>query len=107
MGPSHPEQPSRGHRSPIQIQREVIENGRRGTLPRFKVILLHDQGYDLMHVIRTVMELMRFCRAEATHKMWQAHHNGRSILLITWLERAELYVEQFAERGLQVATEPE
>jgi ATP-dependent Clp protease adapter protein ClpS len=69
-------------------------------------VLLRDASYDLMHVVRTVMELTRFCRAEATHKMWEAHHNGRSILLTTWLERAELYVEQFAERGLQVAVEP-
>ena len=34
--------------------------------------------------------------------MWQAHHCGRSVLLVTYLERAELYVEQFAERGLAV-----
>ena len=59
-----------------------------------------------MVVVRTVMELTRFCRDEATHKMWQAHHCGRAILLVTYRERAELYVEQFAERGLTVSLEP-
>jgi ATP-dependent Clp protease adapter protein ClpS len=59
-----------------------------------------------MFVVRTVMELTRFCRAEATHKMWEAHHCGRSVLLVTYRERAELYAEQFADRGLPVAIEP-
>jgi ATP-dependent Clp protease adapter protein ClpS len=52
------------------------------------------------------MELTRFPRAEATHKMWEAHHHGRSTLLTTYLERAELYVEQFATKGLQTSVEP-
>jgi ATP-dependent Clp protease adapter protein ClpS len=67
---------------------------------------LQDARNDLMFIVRTVMELTRFCRDEATHKMWQAHHNGRSVILVTWRERAELYVEQFASRGLDVIIEP-
>ena len=59
-----------------------------------------------MFVVRTVMELIRFCRTEATHKMWEAHHLGRSILLTTYRERAELYVEQFTDRGVMVMIEP-
>ncbi len=75
-------------------------------LPRFRVILqASDSGTDMMHVIRTIMELTRLCRAEATHKMWQAHHSGRSLLIITYKERAELYVEQFKARGLEVTIE--
>jgi ATP-dependent Clp protease adapter protein ClpS len=75
-------------------------------LPGYRVVLHQDAGADLMFVVRTVMELTRFCRAEATHKMWQAHHTGRSVLLVTYKERAELYVEQFAGRGLTVSIEP-
>jgi ATP-dependent Clp protease adapter protein ClpS len=60
----------------------------------------------MMFVIRTIMELTRLCRAEATHKMWESHHSGRSVLLTTFKERAELYVEQFASKGLNVALEP-
>jgi ATP-dependent Clp protease adapter protein ClpS len=76
------------------------------TLPRYRVILLNNADKDLMFVVRTVMELTRFCRTEATFKMWQAHYDGRAILIITHKERAELFVELFADRGLKVALEP-
>ena len=79
----------------------------RPTLPPFKVVLLNNASLDLMFVVRTIMELTRLCRAEATHKMWQAYHWGRSLLLVTFKERAELYVEQFAARGLTLTIEPE
>jgi ATP-dependent Clp protease adapter protein ClpS len=77
----------------------------RRPLPVFKVILQQNDNVDLMLIVRTVMELTRLCRAEATHKMWEAHHCGRSLLLKTWKERAELYVEQFAGKGLLVTME--
>src|SRR5260370_36277594 len=75
-------------------------------LPLYKVILLYDACLDMMFIVRTVMELTRFGRAEATHRMWEAHYGGRSVLLITYKERAELYAEQFAEKGLTVSIEP-
>jgi ATP-dependent Clp protease adapter protein ClpS len=78
----------------------------RRPLPGYRVVLTNISAQALMFVVKTVMELTRFCREEATHKMWEAHHNGRSQLLVTHLERAELYVEQFAERGLTVTIEP-
>ena len=74
-------------------------------LPSYKLIL-HSSGVnDMMFVVRTIMELTRFCQAEATHKMWEAHHYGRSLLLVTYKERAELYVEQFLGKGLTVTME--
>lgn len=79
---------------------------KKRTVPRFKVVLLQSAIDDLMFIVRSVMELTRFPRAEATHKMWEAHHCGRSVLLTTYLERAELYVEQFASKGLRVTIEP-
>jgi ATP-dependent Clp protease adapter protein ClpS len=59
-----------------------------------------------MFIVRTVMELTRLCRPEATHKMWQAHHCGSAVLLVTYRERAEMYAELFASRGLTVSVEP-
>jgi len=59
-------------------------------LPRVRLVLHHDPLLDLMFVVRTIMELTRLCREEATHKMWEAYHGGRSILLVTSRERAEL-----------------
>ena len=75
-------------------------------LMRFRVVLVSNPTQDLMHVVRSVMQLTRFPREEATHKMWEAHHAGRSVILITYLERAELYAEQFAGQGLTVIVEP-
>jgi len=78
----------------------------RKQLPRYKVVLLQNGLNDLMFVVRCVMELVRYPRAEATHKMWQTHHCGRSVLLVTYRERGEMFVEQFAEKGLSVTLEP-
>jgi ATP-dependent Clp protease adaptor protein ClpS len=101
------------HRSPVPDGKSrPLGFARPGTkrrsrlLPPYKVILLPDARSELMFIVRTVMELTRFCRAEAMHKMWEAHHWGRSLLLTTYKERAELYVEQFASRGLTVTIEP-
>src|SRR5262249_52866411 len=77
-----------------------------GQLPRYKLVLQSGGCTDMMNVVRTVMELTRLCRTEATHKMWEAHHFGRSQLLVTYKERAELYVEQFAGKGVPVTIEP-
>jgi ATP-dependent Clp protease adapter protein ClpS len=99
----HPGDLSRGEPAPEQPQSHSPTRPQQ--LPPFKVILHHDAALDLMFVVRTVMELTRLCRAEATHKMWEAYHCGRSLLLITHRERAELYVEQFAYKGLTVTIE--
>jgi ATP-dependent Clp protease adapter protein ClpS len=90
----------------VPAQSRPLDKNRPRQPPRYKVVLHHDAAHDLMFVVRSVMELTRFPRAEATHKMWEAYHCGRSVLLVTYLERAELYVEQFAEKGLTVTVEP-
>ena len=74
---------------------------------RFKVVLHRATDKDLMFVARVVMELTRFGSAEAEFRMWETHHRGRSLVVITHLERAELFVEQFADRGLAATIEPE
>src|SRR5262249_44533913 len=73
---------------------------------RYKVLLLRTPDKGLMFIVRTVMELTRYCREEATHRMWEAYHRGCSQILVTHRERAELYVEQFNDRGLRVSIEP-
>lgn len=74
--------------------------------PRVKVILHRAADMSLMFVVRTVMELTHYGEAEATYRMWDAHYNGRTLVLVTHLERAELFVEQFGERGLAASLEP-
>jgi ATP-dependent Clp protease adapter protein ClpS len=70
-------------------------------------VVLHraaDKG--LLFVVRVLRELTRYAEAEAMSRMWEAHHRGRALVLVTHLERAELYVEQFADRGLTASIEP-
>jgi ATP-dependent Clp protease adaptor protein ClpS len=106
MSQSHADRPA-VPRLPSDLPRQARHpEPLRRQLPRYKVVLHGDRLNDLMFVVRSVMELTRFPRAEATHKMWEAHHQGRSVLLTTYRERAELYVEQFASRGLTVSIEP-
>jgi ATP-dependent Clp protease adaptor protein ClpS len=97
--------PDRFH-NPSDPADKSKEDGRQpGHWPRFAVVLLNNEAANLMEIVRTIMELTHFCRAEATNKMWQAHHSGRSLLLKTHRERAELYVEQFAAKGMHVTVE--
>jgi ATP-dependent Clp protease adapter protein ClpS len=91
---------------PREVVRSVDQPA-RPRFPRCRVVLQHNPLSELMYVVRTVMELTRLCRAEATHKMWESYHCGRSVLLVTNRARAELYAEQFADRGLAVTVEAE
>jgi len=78
----------------------------RPPITRYRVCLHRAVDKELMFVARAVMELTRFGSAEAEYRMWEAHHRGRSVVLVTHLERAELFVEQFADRGLAASIEP-
>src|SRR4051812_28121384 len=104
MSQSHADRPSvPGRQQDVLKPARPRPQPRERQLPRYKVVLHYNPASDLMFVVRSVMELTHYARAEATHKMWQAHHQGRSTLLTTYLERAELYVEQFASKGLWVS----
>ena len=73
---------------------------------RCKLILHRDGPRDLLAVLRDILLITRLGRAEATQKLWLAHRLGRSVLLAAHRERAELYAQLFAERGLTVSLEP-
>jgi ATP-dependent Clp protease adapter protein ClpS len=75
------------------------------TLPLYQVVLLRDGVNELPSIVRIVMDVTRLYKDEATLKMWEAYHHGRSVLLRTYRERAELFAELFAERGLSVTLE--
>jgi ATP-dependent Clp protease adaptor protein ClpS len=76
-------------------------------LPPYRVVLTRETcEHELMGIVRAVMDVTHLCREEATHKMWESYHRGRSQLLVTHKERAELYVDQFAHHGITVTIEP-
>ena len=78
-----------------------------GQLPPYKVLLHNDEVNDFAYVIRTVAKLTPLSVEEALEKTWEAHASGVSLLLVTHLERAELYCEQFASCRLTVTAEPD
>jgi ATP-dependent Clp protease adaptor protein ClpS len=106
MNPLPPGDCPRESRGPERPMHRPAPAGCGRTAVRYKVMLHRSPDKGLMFIVRTVMELTRYCREEATHRMWEALHVGRSQVLVTHRERAELYVEQFADRGLVASLEP-
>ncbi len=92
--------------SPPNRKLPFVPNPRRSGATPYQVVLVNNAHRDMMFIVRTIMELTRFGRTEALHKMWQAHYNGKAVLIITHRERAELFVELFSARGVNVAMEP-
>jgi ATP-dependent Clp protease adaptor protein ClpS len=75
-------------------------------LPPFKVILHNDDVNDMLYVVETICDLTPLNPHVATHAMLEAHKTGAALLLTTHRERAELYVEQFRTKRLNVSIEP-
>ncbi len=76
-------------------------------LPPWKVLLHNDDVNDMIFVIESIIVLTPLGIDEATDRMWEAHHSGLTLLLVTHQERAELYKDQFTSRGLTVTIEPD
>lgn len=75
-------------------------------LPMFRVILHNDDENSVVDVVKTIVMLTPLNVRDAIRRMWEAHHTGAALLLVTHKERAELYVEQFRSRKLVVTIEP-
>ena len=77
-----------------------------GQLPPWKVVLHNDPVNTMQDVVLTIKMLTQLTEQAAVRRMLEAHTRGRSMLLTTHRERAELYKEQFASRGLVVTIGP-
>lgn len=81
-------------RSVTTIQRPKRGNKPR-QMPRYKVVLLDDEVNQFGVVVEQVHRLTPLNHEEAMERTTEAHETGRSLLLVTHKERAELYQEQF------------
>lgn len=90
---------------PAIAEPDAAQQTRR--LPPYRVILHNDDVNTVEHVISTIRKLTPLTLEEAIEKTLEAHERGRSVLLITNRERAELYVEQFASCKLHCTAEPD
>lgn len=65
------------------------------TLPPYKVILHNDSVNRADAVVDRIVNFVRLERDEAIRKALEAHEKGRSVLIVTHLERAELIQDRF------------
>ncbi|MEK6799999.1 MAG: ATP-dependent Clp protease adaptor ClpS [Planctomycetota bacterium] len=75
-------------------------------LPPFKVLLHNDNVNTFEHVILSILKVTTLTAEEAVERTLEAHNSGLALLLVTHLERAELYRDQFATFKIAVTIEP-
>lgn len=81
-----------------------IQSGTQTLLP-WKIILYNDSKNIFDFVVQKVQEITRLQQPDAIARVKEAHKNGKSILLTTHREKAELIVEQFAAHDITVSME--
>ena len=74
-------------------------------LPPWKVLLHNDPVNAMNFVVETIVMLTPLNETDAVQRMLEAHQSGLTLLLTTYHERAELYQQQFASKGLTVTIE--
>lgn len=62
--------------------------------PQWKVILHNDELTTFEFVIELLITLFRKDAREALRLTYEVHNSGSALIVVTSLERAELYVEQ-------------
>jgi ATP-dependent Clp protease adaptor protein ClpS len=72
----------------------------------YNIVLHRAANVAMLAIYAAVKQLTHYAEHEARTRMWEVEQDGRSVVLKTHLERAELYAEQFAELGLSVSVEP-
>ena len=75
-------------------------------LPPYAVILHNDDHNDMGHVVRSIVLCVPEVSPEqAVEIMLEAHLNGRALVIVCPLERAELYRDRLESRGLTATIE--
>src|SRR5262249_41551651 len=79
---------------------------RPAILPPHAVILHNDDHNEMMFVVRSLLLCVpEVGPDEAVAIMFEAHENGRALVIVCPLERAELYRDRLEGRGLTATIE--
>ena len=75
-------------------------------LPPYAVILHNDDHNTMPHVVRALVASVPEVSVEqAVAIMYEAHTQGRALVIVCPLERAELYRDRLESRGLTATIE--
>ena len=78
---------------------------KRKYLPPFKLMLHNDDVNTMDDIVRAIVNLTTLKIEEAVMAMLEAHKTGAALLLTTYKERGELYVQQFASMKITTTLE--
>lgn len=78
---------------------------RRDKLPPYKVVLHNDSVNSMEDAVDAIVAITPLSFEVAVRRMLEAHIRGRSLLLTTHKERAELYRDQFVSRKFTVTVD--
>jgi ATP-dependent Clp protease adapter protein ClpS len=73
-----------------------------GGLPACNVTLRRTATDDMLQVVRSLIEVARLEKERALEVAFEAQMTGAALVVVTHRERAELYQNQFLERGVRV-----
>ena len=97
------------HRHPTRPLRfqSPYDAPRRNPIPvrHYNIVLHRKAGVAMLAIVAAVQRLTHFAEHEAMTRMWEVEHNGRSVVLKTYFERAEFLAEQFAAMNLDASVE--
>lgn len=75
-------------------------------LPPYAVILYNDDHSEMLDVVRSlIMCVPEVTPDQAVAIMFEAHEQGRAVVIVCPLERAELYRDRLESRGLTATIE--
>ncbi len=81
---------------PHQGQRSVTSY-----LPQYAVMLHNDDVNDMLHVVQALLKSVpELGREDAVRVMLEAHSNGKAVVIVCPLERAELYRDRIRSFSL-------
>lgn len=75
------------------------------SLPPWSLVLHDDNVNKAEFVVQKVQEITKLEEEEAVEKVLEAHKEGKSVLLTTHKEKAELLVEMFDDCKITVTME--
>ncbi len=74
-------------------------------LPLYRVLLHNDDTNTMDHVVRSLMKVFRFEKAESERIMLEAHRSGVALCIIEPLEQAEFHRDQLRSYSLIASLE--